>query len=245
MVTVICGNSRFADITAILLDKDGTLARSEPFLQHLARERARLIEARVPGVGDAILTAFGADENGINPAGLTAVGSPQENAIAAAAYIAQTGRDWLECLQIAQQAFDEANRLMGEKAEETQLLPGVAEVLQQMKQYGLKLAVVSSDINENIHKFLQRYQLADSIDWVQGAQDHLKKPDPQVFWTACEKLGVRPEQTLMVGDSPGDFTMAREAKAAGSIGVSWGWSLPPNLKAADVAIARLDEIQLI
>lgn len=245
MVSVVCSDRQFEKIRAILFDKDGTLAHSEPYLRQMAQRRARLIDAQIPGVGEPLLMAFGVDEQGFNPAGLTAVGSRQENKIAAAAYVAETGRSWLEALEIVAQAFQEADQVMQNKAQETVVFPGVAEVFDRLRRSGLKLGVVSSDIRENIEKFLDFYHLREYIEAIQGAEPHLTKPNPQVFWSACDQLGVSPQQTLMVGDSPGDFTMARSAQAAGSIGVAWGWSKPPNLEQADVAIAKLDEIQVI
>ncbi|MDJ1177297.1 HAD family hydrolase [Roseofilum sp. BLCC_M91] len=244
-VSVVCDDRQFENIRAILFDKDGTLAHSEPYLRHMAQRRSRLIDAQIPGVGEPLLMAFGVDEQGFNPAGLTAVGSRQENKIAAAAYVAETGRSWLEALEIVAQAFQEADQVMQNKAQETVVLPGVAQVFDRLRQSGLILGVVSSDIRENIEKFLDFYHLREYIEAIQGAEPHLTKPNPQVFWSACDQLGVSPQQTLMVGDSPGDFTMARSAQAAGSIGVAWGWSRSPNLKQADVAIAKLDEIQVI
>jgi len=48
----------------------------------------------------------------------------------------------------------------------------------------------------------------------------------------------------MVGDSVGDMQMARDAKAAGSIGITWiGKS--DHVRGADVVINRLDEIQMV
>lgn len=244
-VTIVCGDRQFENIRAILFDKDGTLAHSEPYLRHLAQRRARLIDAQIPGVGEPLLMAFGVDEQGFNPAGLTAVGSRQENKIAAAAYIAETGRSWLEALEIVGKAFEEADQVMRNKAEETVVFPGVAEVFDDLRRSPLKLGIVSSDIRENIEKFLDFYHLREYIQAIQGAEPQLTKPNPQVFWSACEQLEVPPQQALMVGDSPGDFSMARRANAAGTIGISWGWSRSPNLNQADVIISKLDEIQVI
>ncbi len=245
VVTVVCGNHRFEAIAAILWDKDGTIAHSEPFLQQLAQRRSRLIDAQIPGVGEPLLMAFGLTPRGLNPAGLTAVGSRYDNQIAAAAYVAETGRNWIESLQLVTQAFQEVDKVMDNKAQATPVMPGVAHRLESLTQAGLKLGVVSSDVHENIQAFLHLYHLNDYIQVIQGAAPPLTKPNPEVFWRACQQLGVTPETTLMVGDSPADFEMARQAKAAGSIGISWGWSLPPDLQQADVAIATLDEIQVI
>jgi phosphoglycolate phosphatase len=51
---------------------------------------------------------FGIEGDTLDPTGLMAVGSRRENEIAAAAYIAETGRGWIESLAIARSAFEEA-----------------------------------------------------------------------------------------------------------------------------------------
>jgi phosphoglycolate phosphatase len=48
----------------------------------------------------------------------------------------------------------------------------------------------------------------------------------------------------MVGDSVGDMQMARNAKAAGCIGITWVDKLD-NVRGADVVINLLDEIQIL
>ena len=108
MVTVKVNDKVFENITGIIFDKDGTLSDSQSYLKELARKRARLIDAQVPGVGEPLLMSFGMIDDKLDPAGLLAVGSNHENAIAAAAYIAETGRSWFDSLEIAKKAFVEA-----------------------------------------------------------------------------------------------------------------------------------------
>jgi phosphoglycolate phosphatase len=78
-----------------------------------------------------------------------------------------------------------------------------------------------------------------------GVDQGPSKPDPALFLQACQKLGVEPSATLMVGDSVGDIEMARAAGAAGCIGICWGKPTAAHLETADVAIARLDQIQIL
>jgi phosphoglycolate phosphatase len=49
----------------------------------------------------------------------------------------------------------------------------------------------------------------------------------------------------MVGDSAADIEMARNAGAAGCIGICWGRPEAAHLEAADVAISQLDEIHVV
>jgi HAD superfamily hydrolase (TIGR01549 family) len=66
---------------------------------------------------------------------------------------------------------------------------------------GLRVGVVSN-IAWDIRPVFQLYQADTHVDeyalsYVEGAA----KPDVKLFRIACERLGVAPEQTLMIGDS--------------------------------------------
>ena len=89
MVAINCRDVIFQDIQGIIFDKDGTLENSQEFLRNLGQKLARLIDAKIPGIGEPLLMSFGIDGQSINPTGLMAVGSRRENEIAAAAYIAE------------------------------------------------------------------------------------------------------------------------------------------------------------
>ncbi|OKH17221.1 HAD family hydrolase [[Limnothrix rosea] IAM M-220] len=244
MVTVKVHDKIFENITGIIFDKDGTLSDSHSFLKQLAQKRARLVDAQVPGVGEPLLMSFGMLDGDLDPAGLLAVGSNQENAIAAAAYIAETGRSWFDSLEIAKKAFEEAESVLGDRSGTSPLFTGSLEVLKFCHDAGLKLGILSMDNTANVEKFVEMYHLEDFIQLKMGAEFGLK-PDPNLFITACAKLGTKPSQTLMVGDAPGDIQMAKNAGAGGSVGICWGNATAAHLEGADVAIASLDEIQIV
>lgn len=245
MVDIICSGHRFSAIRGIIFDKDGTLAHSEDYLKIITSKRARLIDAQIPGVQEPLLSAFGLENGRLNPSGLQAVGTRQENLIAAAAYIAETGRTWLESLRIAQAAFTEVDTLMKIKADHTPVFPGILELVQNLHYTGLKLGVLSADVTVNVQAFLEKYELADYF-FVQKGTDHgPSKPDPTPFLQACELLEEKPETVLMIGDADVDGQMAKAAGAAGMIGVAWGWSIPPQLTEVDVIITKMSEIKVI
>lgn len=186
--------------------------------------------------------AFGLAGDHLDAAGLLAVGSRRENEIAAAAYIAETGRGWIESLEIAHSAFAEADRYLKRKADHTPLFDGALTLLQSLAAANLKVGILSLDTHENVQDFVRKYQLEPLIQLAMGTDTAPFKPDP-LFQHACDLLGVGPQVTLMVGNQA-DIVMARAAAAAGCIGVTWGWTAPGPLADADVAIARFDEIQV-
>ena len=88
-------------------------------------------------------------------------------------------------------------------------LPGTQAALRALRQRGLALAVVSNwDVGLNDH--LNRIGLGD-LTVVTSAEAGAPKPDPATFRRALERLVVRPERTLHVGDSDADEKGARAA----------------------------------
>ncbi|HEY9780555.1 MAG TPA: HAD family hydrolase [Leptolyngbyaceae cyanobacterium] len=243
MVTIQCKGVKFANIQAIVFDKDGTLEDSEAYLRNLGQKRSRLIDAQIPGIGEPLLMAFGINGNSLDPTGLLAVGSRRETEIAAAAYIAETGKGWLESLALARRAFEEADQYIGTAP--SPLFVGSLEVLKYLSEAGLKLGILSAASTERVRAFALRHQLQDYVQLQMGVDSaELSKPNPALFLQACQALGVEPGATLMVGDSAGDIEMARNAGAAGCIGIYWGKLVAAHLQTADVAIASLDQIQI-
>ncbi len=244
MATIRCGNLEFRDLEAILFDKDGTLANSEVFLRNLGQKRSRLIDAQVPGVQEPLLMSFGIENNHMNPDGLLAVGSRYENEIAAAAYVAETGRPWLDALKIVRTAFQETDTYMGRKAEQTPPFKGVRELLQQLSEANLKVGIVSSDTTANVNDFVECYQLTPFLHLQLGAERGLEKPDPALMHLACQSLDVSVGTTLLIGDSQADIRLARAADAAGCIAIAWGSMRPQTLGEADGLIQTFAEIEI-
>lgn len=245
MVTIRCGDVQFHNIQGIIFDKDGTLENSQNFLRELSIRRARLIDAQIPGTGDPLLMAFGVQENRLDPAGLMAVGSRQENLIATAAYIAETGKSWFEALKIAQKTFQEADQYLPRDPSTSPLFVGSLDILKKLHEAGLKIGILSAAPIDEVKRFVREHQLSPYIQLMMGGDQGLSKPDPQLFIQACQQLNIPPHSILMIGDAQGDIMMAQQAGAAGTVGICWeSDSQAPHLKNADIIITQLDQIQL-
>lgn len=231
-------------IQGIVFDKDGTLAQSEAFLAHLARRRARRVDAMVPGTQEPLLLAFGVERDHLNPTGLQAVGSRHENMIAAAAYIAETGMSWFEARTLAQQAFEEADAHETAKASQTPIISGVMALVQHLAATGIPLGVLSADSTANVQAFLQTYELDRYFAHATGINPPLAKPDPAPLLHLCEDLGIAPAATLVIGDGDGDMAMAQRAGAMG-LAVTWGWTIPPQFSQTNLVVDRPDAIQVV
>ncbi|MBQ2700725.1 MAG: beta-phosphoglucomutase [Clostridia bacterium] len=133
---------------------------------------------------------------------------------------------------------NDAYKQLVRKLTPADILPGAMETLKQLKAAGVRVAIGSSSKNTPI--ILERIGLADWFDAVaDGNQISHSKPDPEVFLLAAQKLGIAPEQCLVVEDADAGV----EAALAGGMQVLGVGSASGNPKATLTA-ASLDMIQL-
>ena len=242
MATVQCCGHRFENISAVLFDKDGTLANVEDYLCELGHARIRQIAQVVPDVAEDIAIALGISERKVSPTGIMAVASRKETEIAAAAYVAATGRGWVDSLRLVAAAFERA-KLQRPQMEQTPLLSGGRSLIKQMKATGIKIGIVSADAHLAVGKFIEYYDLAPDIDWYCGASVAMPaKTAPDFLTYACTALRSLPERTLLIGDSASDLAIAQQG-AAGFLGMVGGWSSPPSLPDGEITFDQLSQVE--
>ncbi|MBG0818502.1 HAD family hydrolase [Planomonospora sp. ID82291] len=78
--------------------------------------------------------------------------------------------------------------------------PDAEATLRELKHRGMATAVVSN-IGWDLRAVFAFHDLTRYIDvFVLSCELGVKKPDPRIFQTACDKLALPPPQVLMVGD---------------------------------------------
>ena len=99
-------------------------------------------------------------------------------------------------------------------------LQGAREWLIALKKAGWKQAIASSAPRLNVKVMLDVLKFDALLDAIVAAEDVTHgKPDPEVFLTAAERLGVRPERSIVVEDAAAGIEAARRARMK-SIGVN-------------------------
>ena len=112
----------------------------------------------------------------------------------------------------------------------TQPYDGMPELLHQLQEQGVKLAVASNKYQQATEKIIGHF-FAD-IDWVAvvGQQEGVPvKPDPSIIFMILSQAKVAKQDTLYVGDSGIDMEAARRA-CVDSVGVTWGFRPVKELK---------------
>jgi phosphoglycolate phosphatase len=90
--------------------------------------------------------------------------------------------------------------------------PDVLESLEELRDLGVKRAIVTNKEGRFTDRLLQAHGLADAFDKVVSGDTYaVKKPDPTVIYNCMYELGVVGPESLFVGDSFIDIQTARAA----------------------------------
>jgi phosphoglycolate phosphatase len=105
------------------------------------------------------------------------------------------------------------------------LFEGTLPMLHSLRARGHMLAVATGKSRSGLNEVLQRQVdgkvLGHLFEATRTADQTAGKPDPLMLHELMAELGVRPERTLMIGDTTHDLALARNAGVA-SVGVSFG-----------------------
>ena len=97
-------------------------------------------------------------------------------------------------------------------AENGALVPGTEDLLQYLRDAHVKCALVTNNSRRSVERVLERYPL--SFDVVLSRDDGALKPDPQAFLSALERLAVRPDEAIAIGDAHLDLIASDRAGVA-------------------------------
>lgn len=86
--------------------------------------------------------------------------------------------------------------------------------LSKLKESGYKLAVASNSIRNTVKVMMDKAALAEYLDFYLSNQDVVKgKPDPEIYNLAIRKLGLQPEECVIVEDNENGLKAARASGA--------------------------------
>lgn len=109
---------------------------------------------------------------------------------------------------------------------------GMIEAVERIKAAGVKLAVVSNKPHADTIKVISALYPKDVFSFVLGRTNKFAvKPAPDSLKFAMDFFGVKPEETVYVGDSDVDVEFARNAGMR-CVCVTWGYRTVEELTAA-------------
>ena len=121
---------------------------------------------------------------------------------------------------------------------------GIEELLRNLQDNGVKIAVASNKYQQATEKIIAHY--FGDIDFVAvyGQREGVNvKPDPSVVFSILSDAKVPKSEVLYVGDSGVDMETARRA-CVDSVGVTWGFRSEKELNEyhADMIVNKASDI---
>ena len=130
---------------------------------------------------------------------------------------------------------------------ENELYPGVPQMLETLRDAGLRLAVATSKPEEFAAQILAHFKLDGYFELLAGNTLREERPTKgEVVAYALQLLRARPEQTLMVGDREHDV-LGAAAHGVDTVGVLYGYGSRGELERAGARhiAADVDELTQI
>ena len=123
---------------------------------------------------------------------------------------------------------------------------GLISLLELLRKAGIRCAVGSSGCRDNVNFVLEKCHIEAYFDVVvSGDMVSHCKPDPEIYLTAAEQLGVKPEECIIFEDARAGFEAARRASAGRIAAIAT--TLPREViieeGLADIVVERFDEIE--
>ncbi len=213
------------DVAAILFDLDGTLVETDDFLSRWVAENIRVSTRLVPEDRRLALARRS----------VMAVEGPGNAMVTV-----------LDRLRLDNAAF-RLRRWLRRVSGVTdtpccECVQGSAEAMRVLRSRGYLLGVVTSRDQSETNFILQNSNLRQFVGAVVTREDSARmKPHPMPVRLAAEKLGVTPEQCIMVGDTSVDV---RAGKAAGAlaVGVRCGFGQDGDFNEADLILDRPEQL---
>jgi len=107
--------------------------------------------------------------------------------------------------------------------------PGIPELLTDLHERGVRLAVASNKFQEGTEYLIQRFFPGIPFVAILGNRPGWPlKPDPEIVQDVLSRAQVAPEDALLVGDSPTDMRTACNGGIE-ALAVSWGYRTPEEL----------------
>ncbi|WP_018930633.1 HAD family hydrolase [Gracilibacillus lacisalsi] len=118
------------------------------------------------------------------------------------------------------------------------------QLLDRMKARNIIIGIATADDYTTTNLCLDALHLSHSFELlVTSDRFPVQKPDPKIIDHFCELYQLRPSQVAVVGDTPVDLALAKNASAGLAIGVLSGASNQKDLQGmADIIIPTIGEM---
>lgn len=117
-------------------------------------------------------------------------------------------------------------------ADKSRLYPGILEAIQELAARNIRMAIITNKNEDLSTLILQILGIRGFFESICGGDTYPeRKPSPLPLLNVADKLGIAPNECVMVGDSINDMQAGQQANIA-SIGCTWGYGSREELAGA-------------
>lgn len=114
--------------------------------------------------------------------------------------------------------------------DDSELYDNVEPVLEELQRAQVKTGLLTTKGHEQAQKISEHFALDKYLNIIEGRKKEIAiKPAPDQLLKICEELNVKPENTLMVGDTELDILCGQSANAK-TCAVSYGYRKVEDIK---------------
>lgn len=216
MIDLCFSNNLFENISHVIFDKDGTISDSHLYWGEIIRRRSVLLSYHCrPSIVDQheIEFAMGYDHvlRKLVREGPIAIKNRDEVIDILHKFLASKGVVLEPSLISA--IFEEVHLTFCDQSMDfIEPISGVKEFIISLKQNDIPISLVTSDTERGARNTLLKMGLENDFEFVAGKDSGLgHKVTGRPAEAACKYVGRSLNNTLVLGDAPMDFTMARNA----------------------------------
>jgi phosphoglycolate phosphatase len=116
-------------------------------------------------------------------------------------------------------------------------LADLGAIFGRLRSEGKRIAVITTDDREPTDATLRALGIREHVGaLVCGDDGFAVKPAPDAVFAVCHAFQTEPAKVALIGDTPADLAMAREAGSGRVVGVRSGLGSAEDLMLADVVI---------
>ena len=108
------------------------------------------------------------------------------------------------------------------------LFAGAREMLADLNAAGFLLGVATGKSRAGLDRALAQQDVGHLFAATRCADEGFAKPHPDMLLRLMDRVGVQPDETLMIGDTTHDLELARNARVA-ALAVAYGAHEPEDL----------------
>ena len=156
--------------------------------------------------------------------------------------VARVLRRWCPSIAAARRATAAA-WFVPDPAELAVPLGDLPSIFRRLRADGRRIAVITTDDRAPTDATLRALGVREWVEAIVCGDDGFGvKPAPDAVIAVCHAFRTEPSRVAVVGDTPADMAMAREAGVALTIGVRTGIGSEADLATADVVVDSVDAL---